>query len=767
MPSETLTPLSQVQLFELRTREATIGIDLQTGSIRSVVWNSNQLDLFQQLRGGIPGYAGCLRIYDELEDRWYHDLKDEYVLRELATAENKLSFKKQYVGAPFELTVTYSIDQGFLRWQVEARKNKPGLPDRSLRVYFQTPLIAGWDLWAPCHQGERVFDGMTPFEHCHLQVSYVSESEVILPMFSTYSKAADVGYSILEPLDARVPAAKFAFNNADRGFTWRAAPKPFQAPVLETVNYYIGLVGDRPMQTEVMLFFHEGDWRPALGRVFERWRPYFEPKNPRIFEIEGMFSGGAAYWDRRSPERIAQTGARLFEVHTHFSYYSDYFQDGQDRWLNVMALEEAYRKMGGSKTTVEAVWAYIQTHRPEQLLALIEDRLPEDIRPEAAIERLFTTREFMKQYIVELERREVYPFWYFNYTDGFRPVVEKRWPDAICKNEDGSLMSSGWYMCHNMNADPQYSFGKFQIESAKKILAEYPKLAGFFLDCFRHFEVDFGHDDGVTVANNRAAYSVNFSYDPVEKEIEKMLLDRNMCTFANKPQTIRSMRWVDGMLLEGDGDQMEDKYFWASIAKPALYYFTSDRATDDESCRRALLMGCYPPAADAWNAEHPEKSPPLEQIPEFQRRGKYLPLCDQLRRRVLCFEPDPLRVPKGCRGRLFTVGENYVAAIVNLNFDEGVEVRHPKPLHAMFRVRRGHDVTQVGVMTPGQTEFEMVPFKFNGTFIAVPLTGFVAACVVKLFVTKKTSKSIGVGRFKGAVDSCGDPDSSFAETNNR
>ncbi|HTL51655.1 MAG TPA: hypothetical protein VL860_03675, partial [Planctomycetota bacterium] len=170
MPAETLPPLTEVQLHTLETREASIGIDLQTGSIRSLVWKSNQMDLFKQLRGGIPGYAGCLRVYDELEERWYEDLRDEFTLRDVKAEGNAVSFRKQYAGAPFELAVTYSIDKGFLRWSVEGRKLKSNVADRSLRVYFLTPIVAGWDIWAPCYMGERTFDGMTPFEHCYLQI---------------------------------------------------------------------------------------------------------------------------------------------------------------------------------------------------------------------------------------------------------------------------------------------------------------------------------------------------------------------------------------------------------------------------------------------------------------------------------------------------------------------------------------------------------------------------------------------------------------------
>ena len=77
------------------------------------------------------------------------------------------------------------------------------------------------------------------------------------------------------------------------------------------------------------------------------------------------------------------------------------------------------------------------------------------------------------------------------------------------RDEDGHPVPSGWFMCHNMNADPQWSFGKFAYRVGPKDLRRISELAGFFLDCFRHFEIDFAHDDGVTVVNGKPCYSMN------------------------------------------------------------------------------------------------------------------------------------------------------------------------------------------------------------------------------------------------------------------
>lgn len=756
MTRNDLSPLKPSQAWILQDRAVCLKIEKTTGLIRSLFFKEKKLDLFQQLRGAISGYAGGVRIYDELDEVWYEDLKTPFTLSRVTLAGSTLTFCKQYRGAPFQITVRMSLDRGMFRWTIDASKNNARVPDRSLRVYFSMPLIAGWNVWAPCLTGARPFDGMTPFEHCYTQISYVSDSEVILPMVSHYSQELDVGYSMLEPIDAKVPAAKFLFQNAERCFTWRAKPKLPEVPVLEALNYYIGLVGSRPMHTEVLLAFHEGDWRPAVGQVFRRWNKFFVPKNDRMYDLEGMFDCQCSHRDRVPAERMARHHTKLLEVHKHFSFYSDYHNEGKDRWLDITVLNAVWHKTG-RKLDAWQVQGWIESHTPQEIMALVQGKRPEDFTREEAEDRMYTTRAFMRDYVKQAAAHGVNPFWYFNYTDGFRPVVEKLWQDSICRSEDGSWQPSGYYMCHNMNSDPKYSFGKFMIQSARKIVKEHPALTGFFLDCFRHFEIDFGHDDGVTVVNNRAAYSVNFSYDDIENVIERMLRKHNMCTFANKPQTIRSMRWVDAMMLEGDGDRMEEKYFYACLSKPIIFLWTSNEASDDENCRRSILNGCYPRTECGVNQT------PEQEAASIALRDRYLPLCARFSRRVFCFEADPMRVPKSCRGKLYTVGQDYIASIVNLHIDEKTEVRYPEAPHAMFRVRRGHDVGKVGIMVPGADDWTYVDFKFNGTFIAVPLQGFVSCAVVKLFVTGKTGKTIGPERFQGAMDSCPDPDSSFTD----
>jgi hypothetical protein len=763
MTTPTFSKPTPTTCWFLKGADATVAVEKATGFIRGCTWRKTGVDLFQQNRGGIPGYIGGLRIYDERDDRWYDDWRTPFTVTRAVKRGQAVTIARQYKGAPFTIRLTLRMDADAFHWEVEARKKNGKVADRSLRVYFMFPLIAGWDVWAPCKWGQQTFDGMTPFEFMYTQIPYVSEQEVILPMVSHFSRQLDVGYSLVEPIDANVPAAKFGFNNLEKCYNWGSMAKDAKtAPVLEAVNYYIGLVGDRPMKTKVMLFFHEGDWRPGLGQVYKRWQAFFDPFNRAIYDREGTFLCGTAYVDEHVDKLVA-CGLKTFEVHGHFQDYGDYYQDGKDRWIRSKEpLWQALRRKAveegrkAEEVTPEAMEEYIATHTPEECLLACGVKPGEST--DAFRAAWFHERAELKRRLAVLKARGIYNHWYFNYTDGYRPLAEKRWPDSIAKNEDGSPMPSGWYMSHNMNADPRWSFGKFTIESARKIFDDYGDLLdGFFLDCFRHYEIDFAHDDGVTVVNGKPAYSMNHSYDDIERIIKTTIMKpRNLTSFANKPMSIRSMRYCDGQLLEGDGDLYEEKFFWASIASPLFYLWASNCGMSvDECLRRCVLHACYPTCS---------YKPTDEEGVLYQR---YLPLFAQFRERVLCFEPDPLRAPKDSLGKLYTVADGYVAGIINKHIDAGDTIRYAKTPYALFRVKRGHAIGKVGLMLPGDKELREVTFKFDGTFIAVPLPDYTNCAVVKLFVTGRSRKAIGPDRFYQRDRMCGDPESAFEDISER
>ena len=765
-----LTPLPEPtnkDCWFLENRDVRVAVDRKTGLIRSVWFLKARTDLMDQLRQNMVGHLGHLRVHDELDERCYDELRDRVRVTKAAKRGNKVTFTKRFAGAPFVLTVTLTLEEASLVWDVQAVKAGAAqkVPDRSLRVGFNLPLHAGWDVWAPCLEGDFTFDGLYTFHFDHLQVSYVSPRDVILPMVSHYSKSLDVGYSLVKPICDKVPALRFQHANSEKAFNWGYNRKPVRkSPSLEGLNYYIGLVGDRPMHTRMEVFFHEGDWRPGLGKVYAKYREYFDPDSDAIYDFEGVFHCGGTFVaeDTRAWKAL---GLKTLEVHGHFQTYCDYLQEGQDGWFRNSVVEGLYRKWRaeGKQANSWIVWDWLHSHSDEEIAdELYGPGWRKEGRPVGKLLRHW--RDDIRKALEKIRKAGIAPFWYFNYTDGFRAIVEKRWPDAICRDQDGDPIPSGWQMCHNMLADMSTSFGKFLDRSVPKILADYPALVGFFLDCFRHYEVEYAHDDGLTVVDNRPAYSVNFSYDEITERMKRHMraTGRPMALFANKPQNLRCLRYVDGQLLEGDGDVSEEKYFWACVAKPNFFMWTSNRHGTDENLRRAVLHGCFPKAS--WDWRKGDKGDHATQVALYQR---YLPLYELFRRRVLCFEPDPLRIPRGARGKLYTVPDGYVAGICTPAFASDTEMTHARTPYALFRVKRGWDVGKVGVMVPGDRKLKSAPFKFNGSIIAVPLKQYTNCAVVKLFVTKNTRKRIGGEKFTGPIDFCGDPESSFQDISKR
>lgn len=774
MPKLSFDALSSSQLWTLQNRDVELDIEKSTGWIRGLRWRRGKgVDLFEQTRAGIPGYIGGLTVHDERDDVWYRDMDGTFRVTKPRKSGNKVSFHKTFTNAPFTLRITLQLQKDALVWQVQAEKKNRKVADRSLAVYFRIPAIAGWNVWAPCKAGEEfTFDGMTEFSFHYCQNSWVSDNDIILPAMSHYNKALDVGVTLMNPIDAQVPASKFQFSNAGNNFFWGGGGGGFErdpkkAPYLEVVNYAIGLVGDRAMDTQVMMMFHEGGWRPGLGKIYNRWQEFFDPANPTMYDYEGVFTCSSVELDM---DAAREAHLKTMEVHDHFEHYGRYFNT-KSKWMKNSIKEGLWKVFGGKKglgvRAGKSSWEILQwidSHSDREIAekaysAISPVRrmgLPDDVgkwTDEQVDEFIYRTHDRIHERLQKARKNGIEPFWYFNYTDGFRPMVEENWPDAICRYENGEYIPSGWQMCHNMNADPKYSFGKYIVKCARKIVEEYPEIRGFFLDCFRHYEIDFGHDDGITVVNHKPAYSINFSYDEVEARVKKILHDKNLCTFANKPQTMRIMRWCDGMMLEGNGDQFEEKYFWSAIAMPIIFLWTTNANSIDENYRRSILHGCYPKMVH--QGKYSKK--------DLALLDRYMPLFDQFRRRVLCFEADPIRVPDGSRAKLFTTGKDYVAGIINTNVDEGDRIRYHGTPHAVFRVKRGPAIGKVGVMYPGDKKFRKVDFHFDGTFIFVPMEEYTNCAVVKLFVTRKTRKTIKSRPFPTVIDYCGDPESAFSD----
>ncbi len=739
-----------VSLVRIENSRSSIGVEKKTGWIRSMVWKDKQIDLFKQLQQEIRGYIGGLRIFDELERKWFSDFDQKFTVKDFQANGNTITYLKQFAGAKFTVKVTLSMEQDCFTWHVDMEKKGKKVADRSIRVYFMLPMIAGWMVWAPANKSDLLFDGMTTFDYSYGQIPFSGTShEIVVPIVSHYDRTKDVGYSVIVPYDQKVPAAKFQFQNGDKDFNWGGHESdPRDYPVLEVVNYYVGLVKDRKLETEVKVFFHEGDWRPGLGQTVEKYREYFYPANDCIHDKAGVFVGG---WIETSlhAEAYKILGDKFFEFHCHFPWYG-YYMPKEKSWPGILALEQIWLR-SGKKLSYKEVWRLFERYSQKELVK-------KGLLPKGFIDpRIYRMdQENIKKAIGRFQAAGFHPMFYINFSDGFEPWVEKYFKSSICTLENGKLQNTGWMMCRLMNPDLNGPFGKYMLKTASEMMQAYPKLEGFFLDCFRHVGLDFAHDDGITVAHNKPAYSINFGFDAITERMHKELLEgQDRCCFANKTQTIRCMKYVDGVMLEGDGDNMEEKFFYAALAMPLFFLWGSDARTTEENLKRSVLHGSFPVAPQMYGVPSKAKNANLKLY------KKYVPLFGHFKRRVFCFEQDPMRLSNDLQGKLFTVPDGYVAGIITEELSAYDHISFAKDKYAFFQVKRGHDIGQVLVQYPGDNTLRPVKFQFNGSIIMVPLKGYKNCAIVKLVVDRNTGKPFKRMPFQEVVDNCGDPKAAF------
>lgn len=738
MSDSILRPLSEVQTWRVGNAFGDMLIEQDTGRFRgmAVRGKNGRVDLFEQVRGQIPGYVGGLRIYDELDRRWYNDFNSEprVISARVSKTRDRLTLVKEYRDCPFQVTLDLRFKGSALEWNVTLAQESDC--NREVRVEFFVPLIAGWMLWtaANCKADDAAaglnspwpFDGMSSFDYMYNQGPYFADRELCLPVFSVYNEKLDAGFTFSEHLERNVPASKFQFSNADRAFNWGFQQQPHveDVPYFEHVHYYIGMHGRNPCTTGGLVFFHRGHWRAGLGEVYRRFREFFDPPVPAIWDRAGVFEcGGIETADR--VQEFKSCGGRYLEVHGHFPFYGDYFYEDGKHWYGIEYLEDKHLGRLDPKKNYRK--------RTQGLIA----------------EKLKILRD-----------HGISNHFYVNYTDGFQPWIEKHFPDSICHYEDGRKGPSGWRFCHCINPDPQFGYGRWAVKKIEKILKRYgDRLDGLFLDCFRHFELDFGHSDGVTMVNNKPAYSNNWALSKIQEQIGARLQALNKDCFANKPRTIQNMRHVDGVLLEGHGDGAEIKFYFSCIAKPIFFMWTGLAKPQEEFLKRSVVYGGWP-RDPIFEGKTPQER---EASKRFYRAlyAKYLPLYKLFKGRVLCFEPDPVSFSDGLYGQIYTLPDgSYVIGCMMDWVSVNDTVRFQTPREVRFKLPDGEHLNEVFVFYPGDPNPHKIEPGQAGAWRVVPLDKFVSAAVILIREGGKRGERRRKS-LRDRSDHCGDPVSAF------
>jgi hypothetical protein len=192
--------------------------------------------------------------------------------------------------------------------------------------------------------------------------------------------------------------------------------------------------------------------------------------------------------------------------------------------------------------------------------------------------------------------------------------------------------------------DPQSPFGKQLLEQMDRMVRTYPQIIGIGLDNWNYTGIDFGHDDGITMVDNRPAANVNFSQQRMIGAIAAKLHGSGRLVMTNKGRTIESLRGVDFMGTEARGVKTYATFAYMNVCRTVTP--TEYAAGDDPQYAEYVLKYLL-----VWSGQMSS----LEREADPAQARAYEPLLGLLRNSRWVFEPDPLTLPAGTEGQIFRI----------------------------------------------------------------------------------------------------------------
>jgi len=591
------------------------GLDRYTGRITELKHVATG-DIFASPKVGPAG----LEVFDELDRVWYTDLQTPSTLSGMLTNQREVSFVKQFVAAPFALRCTWRWGGDGVRLHVEAFLHD-GAPQRSIRISVVLPVTPRLVSWAPSWPppSDVLAD---PVRYCYL-ADEKGKARTGIPMLTLFHRGKG-GLSLcmpferpkvqlnmgIEPFDPTKWYVPERIPRMNAGAEVDTVTPPDKGdlgdrPVIRFTEKHVGLRPGKTLPFAMWFFGHEPDWRPALGRVVETYRDYFEP-HPAFAPLVGGTYGGNP--NKTTPELLK--GAEPFAFtknwfHAHFEFHGEFLTDEACSDPNYRWVCEPY---------------------PTEFVDIGIERV------RAGIRRL---REMGNG-----------TFLYgFNMHCDEKIIAKRRLEADVARNQEGDV-ARAYHEQPVMYFSPCSPFGSHQLDQMDRLMRMYPDIAGIALDNWNYAGIDFGHDDGVTMVGNKPAANLNFTQQRMIPAIAAKMHAAGRFVFTNKGRTIESLRGVDTVLTEAKGHQTYGTFAYMNLHRcvtPCEYESMKDAKYAEYVLKYVLAWGGQPSHFEA-------QSDPEQAL-------AYKPLYDCIRNQRWVFSVDPLTLPDGCEGQIFRIDE--------------------------------------------------------------------------------------------------------------
>ena len=265
-----------------------------------VIGPKNKDDANQPKKFTIGQRIVGLTLFDELREQEFSDLTGTATTSNWRTEKTgdsvTLSFEKRFPQAEFLVQESFQVSVDHLRWNVRIKKTSG--PDRTLRVIQFAPLPLGeYQAWAPISDAPFEVKPYVPFaiEYGQSVSGPVGEGRwrTNIPMMVFYSLENHRALAFTCPFE--IPAVRTRFLNntsASSDFHWNSRLYPSrERPYFQVSQEYLGLRDRKDVETSLLISAHPADWRPALGWVYEKYRPYFDAA-PSFDPWDGVYVTG-------------------------------------------------------------------------------------------------------------------------------------------------------------------------------------------------------------------------------------------------------------------------------------------------------------------------------------------------------------------------------------------------------------------------------------------------------------------------------------------
>ena len=640
------------QFWVAGNRSLEIAVSKRSGTVTKLLDKISQVDYCDQtVSGAVPArefqvgsrIVGLLLV-DELRDQQFSDLtQSPEVSGAKAEREGEsasLAFQKRFPGAEFIVHESFRMTSDHLRWDVRVEKTSG--PDRTLRVIQLAPLPLGpYEGWAAISDAPFGIKPYTPFAVDYGQSVSGSVGEVrwrtLIPTIVFYSEETNRALSFTHPFE--VPAVRIRFlsnTGALADFHWNSRKyPPEERPYLQVSNEYLGLRDNKDVETSLLIASHAGNWRPALGWVYEQYREYFDP-DPNFDKWDGVFVSGYdlmkdAYTEEDRREILdgrRKRGALWEEQHGHFPWYGLMIPKPEVKnWIC-----ESHKREGFTNSR-------------------------QKIAEHARLNNEFGIGTFI----------------YYNVTEAEHWYGEDSFPESIARDEEGKPI--GAYKaaqypdkraCWLMNADPASPFGRHMIDQARQMVESYPDIGGFFWDVYgRSYMFDFAHDDGITMVNNKPAYYSGFMFERMmQQHIGPLLRSRGMCITANKPTTIVHCKGLDGVMARERNPETEMPPWivaqsFTGLNRHVMILDGGSGGHTEELLLNCLRYGMF--YSDIGKTGEDRKPLTQDQIAANEKLAEvYLPYIQRFRGKKWIFHPRALQLPRFSDGNIFRLKDGGV-----------------------------------------------------------------------------------------------------------